>query len=111
MIGPKCYAFTGAAAANLTAPFLDFDPIDLFVADESGTENLQASVSGTSIGPDIRVIKAFDAGVFMYRSFMEGIPLVSDIQAYLDLFARGGRDLKQADYLLQTKIEPMWVTR
>jgi hypothetical protein len=110
LIRPQCYAFTGAAAANLTAPFLDVDPVDMFVSDESGTENLRASVSRISIGPDIRVIYAFDDGVFMYQSVKEGIPLVSDIQAYLDLFARGGRDLKQADYLFQTRIAPMWVS-
>jgi hypothetical protein len=34
--------------------------------------------------------------------------MVSNIQAYLDLYARGGRDLKQADYLLTNAIEPHW---
>jgi hypothetical protein len=32
--------------------------------------------------------------------------LVSNLQAYLDLYAREGRDLKQADYLLSNAIEP-----
>jgi hypothetical protein len=108
LLKPQSYAFTGAAAASVTAPFVDVDPIDLYVSDEAGTENLRASVSGPSIGPDLRVIYAYDDGVFMYSSLQDGIPFVSDIQAYLDLFARGGRDLKQADYLLQTRIEPMW---
>ena len=44
----------------------------------------------------------------MYSSLKDGIPVVSDVQAYLDLFARGGRDLKRADYLFQARIEPMW---
>jgi hypothetical protein len=108
LLKPKCYAFTGAAAASLTAPFVDVDPIDLYISDGAGADNLRASISGVSVGPDLRVIYAFDAGVFMYSSLKDGIPVVSDIQAYLDLFARGGRDLKQADYLLQQRIEPMW---
>ncbi len=108
LLKPPCYAFTGAAAASVTAPFIDVDPIDLYISDEAGAENLRASISGTSVGPDLRIIYAYDAGVFMYSSLREGIPVVSDIQAYLDLFARGGRDLKQADYLLQARIEPMW---
>ncbi len=111
LLKPQCYAFTGAAAASVTAPFVDVDPIDLFISDEAGAENLRASVSGTSLGPDLRIIYAFDAGVFLYSSLKDGIRLVSDIQAYLDLFARGGRDLKQADYLLQARIEPMWGAR
>jgi hypothetical protein len=34
--------------------------------------------------------------------------LVSNLQAYLDLYAREGRDLKQTDYLLSNAIEPRW---
>jgi hypothetical protein len=108
LLKPQCFAFTGAAAASVTAPFVDVDPIDIYISDEAGAENLRKSVSGTSTGPDLRVIFAFDPGVFLYSSLVEGIPIVSDIQAYLDLFARGGRDLKQADYLLQARIEPIW---
>lgn len=108
LLKPQCYAFTGAAAASVTAPFVDVDPIDLYISDEAKAENLRTSVSGPSVGPDLRVIYAFDEGVFMYASLKDGIPVVSDIQTYLDLFARGGRDLKQADYLLQARIEPMW---
>lgn len=111
LVKPQCYAFTGAAAASATAPFVDVDPIDLFISDEAGAENLRASISGTSVGPDLRIIYAYDAGVFMYAKLREGIPLVSDIQSYLDLFARGGRDLKQADYLLQNRIESMWMAK
>jgi|GEM_PF-978300 len=108
LLKPQCYAFSSAAAASLTAPFVDVDPIDLYVSDEAGAENLRASISGVSIGPDLRVIYAFDAGVFLYSYRRGEIPVVSYIQTYLDLFARGGRDLKQADYLLETRIEPMW---
>lgn len=111
LLKPRCYTFTGAAAASVTAPFVDVDPIDLYISNEAGAENLRQSVSGTSVGPDLRVIFAFDDGVFMYSSLQDEIPVVSDIQAYLDLFARGGRDLKQADYLLQARIEPMWGSR
>ena len=104
----NCHAFTGAAAANLTAPFVDADSIDLYISEGAGADNLRKSASGPSIGPDLRVIYAYDPGVFLYCSRTRGIPVVSDIQTYLDLYARGGRDLKQADYLLQERIKPMW---
>ncbi len=42
----------------------------------------------------------------MYSTVTGGIPIVSDIQAYLDLHARGGRDLKRADYLFEKRIAP-----
>ena len=52
----------------------------------------------------VSFIYPYDAGVFMYASFDTSIPRVSNIQAYLDLYAQGGRDLKQADYLLDTPL-------
>jgi hypothetical protein len=53
-------------------------------------------------------MRPYDIGVFMYPQMTEETPLVSDIQAYLDLSARGGRDSKQAEYLLRHVIEPRW---
>jgi hypothetical protein len=38
------------------------------------------------------------------------VPRVSNIQTYLDLYARGGRDLKQAEYLLENVIAARWKT-
>jgi len=59
-------------------------------------------------GPPLRFIVPFDAGVFMYFR-RKGMALeVSLVQAYLDLYARGGRDLKQAGHLLEQAIAPRW---
>jgi hypothetical protein len=44
----------------------------------------------------------------MYSRNDDLVPRVSNIQAYLDLYARGGRDFKQADHLLENAIEPRW---
>ena len=52
------------------------------------------------------MIYPYDAGVFPYCRREGKVPIVSNLQAYLDLYARGGRDLKQADYLLSNAIEP-----
>jgi hypothetical protein len=106
LLDPQTYAFTGAAAARLAAPFVDVDTIDLYVSDQARLENLPKSGSQkTGVGPELRVIYPFDVGVFLYSHLTGGIPVVSYIQTYLDLFARGGRDLKQADYLLEERIQ------
>jgi len=44
----------------------------------------------------------------MFARIVEGVPLVAVVQMYLDLYARGGRDLKQAEYLLENRIVPAW---
>lgn len=124
LLGSQAYAFTGVAAALLTAPFVEVATIDVFIADDGQEKwNLRNRLKwplttadtvemglrpefGT--GPDLRVIYPYDLGVFMYSSRVDGIPVVSNIQVFLDLFSRGGRDLKQAEYLLEEAIEPKW---
>jgi len=103
------YAFTGAMATTTDAPFIDIDVVDMFVL--SGTTSataLRDLKSAASSGPPIRVITPYDAGVLMYERNVGKASIVSSVQAYLDLYARGGRDLKQAEYLLNNVIEPGW---
>ena len=102
------FAFSGSAAASLTAPFVDLDVIDLFISEDTLPQGLRQFPSGDSLGPDLRVIYPYDMGVFMYAQLISGVPVVSDVQAYLDAFASGGRDQKQAEYLLSRNIEPRW---
>ena len=44
----------------------------------------------------------------MYAKKVGNALVVSDVQAYLDLYASGGRDLKQAEVLLNGTIERSW---
>jgi hypothetical protein len=102
------YAFTGAAAASLVAPFVELDRVDIFLASEESGARLRKLADRESTGPKLRLIYPYDTGVFLYSRREGRVPIVSNLQAYLDLYARGGRDLKQADYLLSLAIEPGW---
>ena len=117
-IGPMiqgAYAFSGAIAAASDAPFVDIDVVDIFVLNGASCERQRLrdvlKVGRLSTGPStVRFITPYDAGVFMYSKQVGAAPVVSPIQAYLDLYARGGRDLKQAEYLLNNVIQPQWRT-
>jgi hypothetical protein len=103
------YVFTGAAAAT-DAPFVDLDRIDIFLISNQDDTKLR-DLGKRSIpleAPKIRFIYPYDEGVFLYSIRDSVFPKVSNIQAYLDLYARGGRDLKQADLLLDNAIAPRW---
>jgi len=63
------------------------------------------------VGLELRVFEPHDAGVFMYAVENDGIPVVSAIQTCLDLFARGGRDSKEAQLIIAKVIEPRWGRR
>jgi hypothetical protein len=102
------YAFSGAIAAASNAPFVDIDLVDIFVLNGQLGAELRDLKSRPNTGPKLRFITPYDAGVFMYSKQVGMALVVSPIQAYLDLYARGGRDLKQAEYLLNNVIQPKW---
>jgi hypothetical protein len=103
------YAFTAAAAASAETPFIDIDVVDVFLLSNKDDSSLR-KLGSPMTKPTLRFIVPYDVGVFMYARKARKVPIVSDIQAYLDLYARGGRDLKQADYLLERAIETRWKT-
>jgi hypothetical protein len=95
-------------AASTEAPFVDIDTIDVFLASKEADAKLRTLKSQPSIGPALRLIYPYDEGVFMYSKRADKALVVSGIQAYLDLYARGGRDMKQAEFLLSNSIEQRW---
>jgi hypothetical protein len=103
------YAFTAAAAAT-DAPFIDLDRVDIFLLPQKTDAKLRQLDNRPTAerAPRLRFIYPYDEGVFLYARRDASLPRVSNIQAYLDLYARGGRDLKQADYLLDKAIAPSW---
>jgi hypothetical protein len=103
------YAFTAAAAAG-DAPFVDLDRIDIYVLPSQNDAKLR-QIDGRPVSETprrLRFLYPYDEGVFLYARTDTAVPRVSNIQAYLDLYARGGRDLKQADYLLENVIAARW---
>jgi hypothetical protein len=102
------FAFTGPAAAILRAPFIDLDTVDVYLPSPNQKKKLQSLTGRQADGPSLRFLDPYDLGIFMYAKQYAGVPIVSDVQVYLDLVARGGRDQKQADYLFDNAIEPMW---
>ncbi len=103
------YIFTAAAAAT-DAPFIELDRIDIFILPNQDDAKLRelSQRPATLEDPKLRFIYPYDEGVFLYSRRNSVFPRVSNIQVYLDLYARGGRDLKQADLLLDNAIAPRW---
>jgi DNA-binding HxlR family transcriptional regulator len=104
------FAFTGAAAAAAMAPVADLDVIELYA------DHPAEAARFFTILPEhpsdfpvvLRCLRPYDGGVFMYGQVVGDVPVVSDIQTYLDLLARGGRDAKQAEYFFQKVVRAHW---
>jgi len=103
------YIFSGAIAAS-DAPFVDIDQVEVFLIAGSDDRKLRDLKSEPNAGPTFRFTYPYDDGVFMYSRLVGQALVASPIQAYLDLYARGGRDFKQAGYLLENVIRPRWGT-
>ena len=99
---------TGTAAANISAPFLNSDRIDVFLLRNQSETLLRALNNERSLGPDFLFIYPYDIGVAMYAGEIEELRVTSPVQTYLDCYARGGRDAKQAERLLSDVIEKKW---
>jgi hypothetical protein len=104
----SAYAATGTAAANLLAPYTDVDKIDIKVIQSENSYFFGPLPEQKSIGPEFDMCVAKDNGMIMYANEINGIRIASDIQIYLDCYSKGGRDLKQAEYLLEKVIEKRW---
>jgi DNA-binding transcriptional ArsR family regulator len=105
---PGTYAFSGAIAASIEAPFVDIEVVDIFLMQGEADVKLRPLKAQPSIGPKLRFVYPYDDGVFMYSKRIGKALVVSGVQAYLDLYARGGRDLKQAEVLLNETIQRRW---
>ncbi len=107
-VAPGGYAFGGAMAASTEAPFVDIEMIDIFLMSEEIDAKLRSLKWQPAVGPTLRFIYPYDDGVFMYSKRIGKAVVISGVQAYLDLYARGGRDLKQAEFLLSNSIQRRW---
>lgn len=99
---------SGSAAANLIAPFVNVDQIDIYILNKPAEGELKDLNAEKGAGPDFLIMYPYDPGVALFSRKINGILTASDIQIYLDCYARGGRDAKQAEYILSNVIEKQW---
>ena len=59
-------------------------------------------------GANITLLIPSDEGVFYGASEIEGVPVASPIQSYLDLVSFRGRGEEAAQFLLDKVIKPKW---
>ncbi|MBN2241054.1 MAG: hypothetical protein JW793_00075 [Acidobacteria bacterium] len=83
---------------------------DVYAYIEGDVALAAASAKLEPAGPGSRVtlMRPYDEGVFFGTQEVEGIPVVSPIQAYLDLAGLEGNGTEEAELLLSRVILPEW---
>ena len=101
-------ALTGFSAAARLAPFVRYQRAAIYV---DGAIEQIASKTGlkrVSSGGNLNLITPYDEGVFYGATELNGITIVSAIQAYLDVKSVPSRGEEAADFLRREVILPKW---
>jgi hypothetical protein len=104
---PRC-ALTGLSAAVRMAPYVRYQRATAYVPSDIESVAQRLEARAVSSGANLRLIAPYDAGVFYGVQAVEGAPVVSPAQLYLDLKGSAGRGEEAAAALLEQVIKPQW---
>ena len=99
------YALTGAAAANLVAPFVTAVPVvEVWVAETAAPEQLGAAADPVAEGQNVVFLQAKHDTPLAFREHRQGIWLANRFRLYADLRRDPRRGPEQADHLREEVI-------
>jgi hypothetical protein len=102
------YALTGFPAAARLAPMVRYQRVTAYV--KGGPDDLVKSLGLKQVasGANVTLLSPYDDGVFYGATDVNGIQIVSPVQAYLDLIGFRGRGEEAATFLLEQVIQRQW---
>ena len=102
------YALSVQAGASLVAPHAVFKEVHIYVENSQSIEFFQneLELTETDQGSNlVLMLPYYKHSVFYDCREIEGVPVVSDIQLYLDLYKYPVRGQEQAEYLFDKKLK------
>jgi hypothetical protein len=101
------FALTGFSGASFIYPYVNNYNLSLYVDDVDFWFS-RLELKRVDSGENAFLIKPYDEGVFYNCQKFNNIPVVSNIQLYLDLKTMGGRGQDAAEELLNEVIVKKW---
>ena len=101
-------AFTGFSGAARFAPAVRYQRVTAYVAGDVDAVAKNLGLKPVPSGANVTLIKPYDEGVFFGTRKLEGAPVVSPVQIYLDLIQNKGRGEEAASAMLKDVIKPLW---
>ena len=102
------YALTGFSAAARLAPMVRYQRVTAYVSGDFGGLVKTLGLKEVPSGANVTVLSPYDDGVFYGAADINGIQIVSPVQAYLDLVGYRGRGEEAATFLLEQVIQRQW---
>jgi hypothetical protein len=106
--GSVQYALTGFSAAARLAPMVRYQRVTAYVSGDLGDLIKNLGLKEVPSGANVTLLSPYDEGVFYGAADVNGIQIVSPVQAYLDLIGFRGRGEEAATFLLEQVIQRQW---
>ena len=103
------YVLSLQAGASLVAPYADFDVVDVYVHSIDAAVALAGQLEAREVdrGANLRIsVPYYRVSAFFDRQEAAGLPVVSDVQLYLDLYDYPLRGREQAEQILERRLTP-----
>jgi hypothetical protein len=103
------YVLALQAGASLVAPYADFDVVDVYVHSIDAAVALAGQLEAREVerGANLRIsVPYYRISAFFDRQKAAGLPVVSDLQLYLDLYDYPLRGREQAEQILERRLGP-----
>jgi hypothetical protein len=101
-------AMTGFSAAARMAPVVKHQRVTAYASGNMQEIARKLNLKKVTSGANVMLLKPYDDGVFYGLQRVSGLPIVSPVQAYLDLKGYRGRGEEAADELLEKVLRPLW---
>ncbi|MFN7992010.1 MAG: type IV toxin-antitoxin system AbiEi family antitoxin [Bryobacteraceae bacterium] len=101
-------AFTAFSGAARLAPAVRYQRATAYVAGDVDAIAEKLALKRVNSGANVALIEPYDEGVFFGTRNLDGAPVVSPIQIYLDLMQIKGRGDEAATAILEEVIKPLW---
>ena len=102
------FAFTGFSGAARLAPAVRYQRVTAYAAGDAEALAAGLNLKRVTSGANLTLIAPYDAGVFYGSCDVEGAPIVSPVQLWLDLGQTKGRGEEAAAAILEEVIKPKW---
>jgi hypothetical protein len=102
------YALGLFSAASRLSPHVRMNRAFIFADGDIDSIARDLDFKPVSSGPNVVLLKPYDDGVFYGNREIDGLKVVSAIQAYIDLKTYKGRGEEAADHLMDQVLEPSW---
>jgi hypothetical protein len=99
-------AFTGFSGAARLAPAVRYSRVTAYAGRDLDANRL--ALKPVSSGANVTLLKPYDEGIYYGTQEVEGAPIVSPVQIYLDLTQTKGRGEEAASAILEEAIKPLW---